>query len=183
MSNEVTRIEFARLRGIKPSYVTQLAREGRLVLTDDGKRVKVAESIARIEATRDPSKQGVADRHAAARSQAPVAAPAPAADPADKIGNSYQTARAVKERYAALQAKLDYEAAIGKYVLAAEAVAAVADGDTLIRTRFEALADTLAPRLAAISDEQQVRATLHDEIEIILGDLSRSFAQMTNNGA
>lgn len=174
---ELTRTEFARLRGIKPSYVTQLAKDGRLVLTDDGKRVRVAESIARIEATRDPAKQGVADRHADQR--APQAAP-PVDREADKIGNSYQTARAVKERYAALTAKLEYEAAIGKYMLAAEAVAAVADGDTLIRTRLEALPDIIAPRLAAISDEQQIRAVLQDELEIILTDLSRSFAAMTD---
>src|SRR5690348_2338572 len=43
--------EFAARLGCKRSYVTELRKAGRLVLTDDGK-VKVAESIARIEATR-----------------------------------------------------------------------------------------------------------------------------------
>src|SRR5690606_16487416 len=59
--------EFAALAGFKPSYVTELRKVGRLVLTGDGKRVRVAESLALIEQTRDPAKAGVAARHAAAR--------------------------------------------------------------------------------------------------------------------
>lgn len=62
-----TRTEFARILGCRPSYVTELGKAGRLVLTANGRRVRVAESIARIEATRDPAKAGVAARHAAAR--------------------------------------------------------------------------------------------------------------------
>ena len=70
---------FARLIGERsPSYITQLKGEGRLVLTDDGKRVRVQESIALIKATADPAKAGVAARHAANRTTAkPEAAPAP----------------------------------------------------------------------------------------------------------
>ena len=59
--------EFAKIARFKASYVTQLKNDNRLVLTDDGKRVRVAESLARIAATKDPSKAGVAARHAAAR--------------------------------------------------------------------------------------------------------------------
>ena len=50
----------------------------------------------------------VAQRHAVSRGT-PAA---PAQD--DRIGSSYQAARAVKEKFAAMTAKLDYERAIGK---------------------------------------------------------------------
>lgn len=59
--------DFAAHIGCKRNYGYQLKKEGRLVLTEDAKHVMVAESIARIAATRDPSKSAVAARHAAGR--------------------------------------------------------------------------------------------------------------------
>lgn len=59
--------EFARHLGVRPSYITELRKTGRLVLTDDAKAVKVAESVALISKTRDPSWIGVSARHAAER--------------------------------------------------------------------------------------------------------------------
>ena len=50
-----------------PSYVTQLRKAGRLVLSADGKGVLVAESIKLIADTSDPSRAGVQARHAAQR--------------------------------------------------------------------------------------------------------------------
>jgi hypothetical protein len=63
---------FAERLGCKPSYVTQLRKDGRLVLTPDGRRVLVEASLRLIADSRDPAKAGVVDRHAAARG-APVA--------------------------------------------------------------------------------------------------------------
>ena len=182
MSNEVTRSEFARLRGIKPSYVTQLAREGRLVLTDDGKRVKVAESIARIEATRDPSKQGVADRHAAARAaREPEAAPPEQA--VEVLDANYQNARAKREHFAAEREELRYRQEAGALMVAAEVEGALADVLTVLRNRLESWPDTLAPQLAPIADEQQIRARLADEVEIALTDVAARFADMGKQNA
>lgn len=62
----LTFTEFARLQGVRPSYVTKLKDHGRLVLTEDGKRVRVAESIALIEQTAG-GRIDVSARHAAAR--------------------------------------------------------------------------------------------------------------------
>src|SRR5690606_36563118 len=71
--------DFARRCGWKASFVTELKDAGRLVLTPDGRRVLVAESLRLIEDTRDPSKAGVAARHAAARG-APSPSPSLAQD-------------------------------------------------------------------------------------------------------
>jgi len=96
--------EFARLLGVAPSYVTKLAKAGRLVLCEDG-RVDVEASLARIEATRDPARQDVARRHAAARAAKAAVPPPRDADPEpDAAPASYAEARALKERYAALTA-------------------------------------------------------------------------------
>lgn len=185
--------EFATLAGFKPSYITQLKSDGRLVLTADGRRVHVAESLARIEATRDPAKAAVAARHAAARSgvagvaatplgiAAPEpthAAPAPDPDTAARAGSTYQSARAVRERFLALQAKLDYEQASGKLLPAAEVESALAAAVTTLRGRLESMPDTLGPQLAAEADEARCRALLAETIEHLLDETARQFANI-----
>ncbi|MFT3758452.1 hypothetical protein [Thauera sp.] len=171
--------EFADYLGFRPSYITALKKDGRLVLTDDGKRVRVAESVARIEATRNPARADVAQRHAEARTPAEVAPdPSPvqqAAAGAEKIGNTYQAARAVKERYLAMSAKRDYEVAIGKLLPADEVRSAIANAASVIRTELENLPDSIAPILAAETDEARVRLLLADEIEAALGNLAARF--------
>lgn len=178
--------EFASLAGFKPSYITQLKKDGRLVMTEDGK-VQVAESLARIEETKSPEKAAVAARHAAARQAAaqeathdPQAPPAPAAPQDDpRVGNSYQAARAVREKYLAMEAKRAYEHAIGKLLEAAHVEAALADAVTTLRTQLEGLPDILASDLAAEPDEARCRALITDAVEQQLHELARQFQRIT----
>lgn len=175
--------EFAAIAGFKRSYVPQLKAAGRLVLTEDGKRVRVAESLARIEATKDPSKAGVAARHAASRAEAPPEAdgesdPSPAMPTPAVDGYGYQEARAERERWQARLAQLEYERESGKLMAADDVASTVAAATTTLRSRLESLPDTLAPQLAAISDEGALRALLADAIEHALDEVSRQFAQL-----
>jgi len=174
--------EFARLLGYRRSYVTALKAAGRLVLADDGK-VRVAESIARIEATRDPSKAAVAERHAAARSGqgVPAAACAPAPEPgaalddadAETLTRGYQYWRERRERAAALSAEREHAEAEGKLLRTADVVAACGGACATARGALEALADTLGPQLAAETDEARCRALIAEAVELQLAELSR----------
>lgn len=199
---EATQAAFARLMHWRPSYVTQLKQAGRLVLTDDGRRVRVAESLARIEASRDPSRAHVAARHADARGEpAPATAPAAAAPeapvppppaavepPADEVEArepgtwSYAEAKAVRERYQALAAKREYEVSIGTLLDAAAVRSALADAAVTLRARLEALRDILAPQLAPMTDEARIRTLLDDEFQHALGELARGFARAAGGG-
>ena len=186
---------FADHLGCRPSYVTELRKSGRLVLTDDGKRVRVAESLERIQATRNPARDDVGQRHAAAREAkaAAVAERVPedgyrtnaatATAAADKIGNTYQAARAVKERYLAMSTKRDYEISIGNLLPAGDVRHAIAAAVTTLRTDLENLPDSLAPGLAAETDEARVRLLLADEIEHILGNLAARFEKIAKEQA
>jgi hypothetical protein len=58
---------FARRLGVSPSYITKLGDEGRLVL--EGRLVNVEASLARIDATKDPNRDDVRQRHARSRDQ------------------------------------------------------------------------------------------------------------------
>lgn len=174
--NAITRSEFARLQGWSPSYVTKLAGEGRLVLSDDGKRVLVAETLARIEATKDPARRDVAERFATQRGESAVAPPTESddVDATDDQGGSinYQTARASREHYAALTAKAEYEKLVGNLVEVSEVRAAASEAGALIRAQIENLPAQLAPELAAETDEARVQALLVERMEILLGNIA-----------
>lgn len=185
MSEALTPTEFAARYGCTLPHVTGLKKAGRLVLADDGKRILYAESVARIEATRDPAKLAVAQRHAEARgaeldgATPPAPAAPPAAEPPD---HNYQDARAKREHYAALQEELNYRQAAGELVELAQVVAAGADIMTVLRNALESAPDTWAPRLAPLADEQEIRAVLAEEVELILGAASERLAEMGRAG-
>ena len=186
--NHITRQQLAALIGAKaPSYINELEKTGRALRAPDGKLWLKDESLTAYGAGKDPSRQGVADRHAAARSAAPApdadrqgdpTPRAPAAAPDAAIGNSYQTARAVKEKFFALEAKRAYEVAIGTLRDAREVEGLVATAMVEIRQRLENLATTIAPVLAAQADEAAVRSTLRDAFEHALKSASHHFDQL-----
>ncbi|MCK9985675.1 MAG: hypothetical protein AzoDbin1_02147 [Azoarcus sp.] len=179
--------EFAAIIGCRPSYVTELRKAGRLVLTDDGKAVRVAESIARIEATRDPAMKAVADRHAAARGaelatsageKVPeVGAPDPDDEEAEG-GPDFQLWKARKERAAALREEIKLGEEAKEYLRRDDALAVVSNAFVTLRTELEALPDSIAPVLAGESDEQRVRVLLAEEIEHALGNLAEQIGKL-----
>lgn len=192
-----TLAEFARLADRKRSYITDLKASGRLVLTQDGKRVRVAESLALIAATRDPSKAGVVARHEAARTPAEgqeaapsiVASPA-AADRDDEAGEDgdeatggYQYWRKRTERAKALSAERENRLRDRELLEADQVAATVSAAITTLRNRFESLPDILGPQLAAEEDEGRVRALLAETIEHALEEASRQFYQLAREGA
>lgn len=166
---------FAQHLGCAPSYVTKLKQAGRLVLDENGK-VKVVESKALIESTRDPAKRVVSDRHAEERGAELTASAEPSQD--SKIGSTYQAARAVKEKYLAMAARRDYEISIGKLLDAGEVRAALFLAVTTLRTRLESIPEEIGPPLAAIRDERQAVAMMTEAIERSLSDLAREFSSI-----
>ena len=171
--------QLAERLGYKPQYGNQLAKEGRFVFATDGKRVLVAESIARFNATKDPSKQGVADRHAATReaaAQAPVPAPEP--DPeedgdgaTDGTRYDFHASKAKREHWAAEREHAAFRKDAGELIELAQHIAAMADVGATVRSKLEAWASTLPPQLAG-RDEAAVRATLADQVELLLSDVA-----------
>lgn len=196
--------QFCRLIGVKVGYGSELKKTGRLVLAEDGKTVRVQESIARIAETRDPSKAGVAARHAeergaevatghaesvqnqpqvhaesaqAATESIANAAPQPLAGHFD-----YQGSKAKREHFAALEAEASYRQKIGALLEASEVRSVVAEIITVLRTSIEGLPYNLAPQLAATSDEVQVKTILHNEIEHALSTAADSLAKLGRAG-
>lgn len=184
--------QFAAILGCKPAWVTALRKAGRLVLTDNGKAVRVAESMALMESTKDPARQGVADRHAAARKAQEGAGAAPSTpaaqnqdddgDDAAAPGNPHSDRRAKamadKEEALARKALREEQIEVGRLRWVDEIEPALAEAATRLRAAFEAMPDELSPELASISDEAEVRARLVEFVEHSLGELSRAFADI-----
>jgi hypothetical protein len=193
---EVSFKAFARILGERsPSYVTQLKAEGRLILSADGKRVRVAESLALVRSTADPGKAGVVARHAAARDGvADAVRPDPASEPdvdaggepggasADPIEQSHARRRskamADKAETDALAADRDYRKSMGELLEAAEVEHAVRVVGAYFRGSLENLPNTLAPELSAMTDEGRIRVLLSEAFEYALEELSRQFAAL-----
>lgn len=168
MAETCTRKEFAERMGWRSQgQVSNLIKQGLVKLTDDGKRVRVAESIAAIESARDPSKQGVRDRHAAMR-----------AGEASPERHDYQDAKAKREHYGALTAEAEYRARMGELMEAAKVHAAVADVLVTLRGALEPMGAVLAPQLAASSDENDCRALVDDRVEAALAECARRFDEV-----
>lgn len=192
------RSQYAAHIGKSPSYITQLAAQGRVVFTPDGRFVDVSKTDALLAATADPAKQPVADRHAAARGatgaqampqpqadDGAVMAP-PRADTAAQAamtaaGNTYQQAKAIEKRYQALEAKRAYDVAMGQLRDAREVEHAVATAFTATRTALQGLATTLAPVLAATTTEEAARTEMATAFEAILAELSTTLAAMATS--
>lgn len=180
MTQHVTQIEFARLEGIAKSYVTQLKQAGRLVMQDD--LVDVEASRALIAQTADPAKDAVAANWQAQREESKAEKTAAAdTNQTEEIGSNYQAARAVKEKYNAMQAKLDYERAVGEVVARDAVVYRTNDAATTFRVQMERLPDILAPQLAAESNEREIRLILADAIESALEELSSKLRAIEHN--
>jgi len=171
---------FARRLDVRPSYITKLRHDGRLVLTDDGKRVKVAESIARIEETRDENRDDVRARHAKekkkkAGASMEVGPPAPQASalaPPEKKPRAerskfsdYRTRKMLAD---AELAEMERDKIRGTLVQLDTVRAAGVEVGTALRAALENMPDQLAPLVAATMDEDRCRQILQDHLEAIL---------------
>lgn len=173
----MSQAQFAEHIGNTRSYVTQLKSAGRLVM--EGNKVDVEASIKRIADTKDPAKEGVAQRHQQERSSKEQGAETVGKTAAGS-GSRFQSAKARREEANAERAEIELAQLRGTLLLAEEVKLAVSNGDAIIRNRLESLPDILAPLLAAETDEQQIRSTLMDHIEALLGDLSSNFYTLQN---
>lgn len=179
-----TQAEFARLVNRKPGYISQLKTAGVLVMTGDGRRVRVRESLAALEANRNPSFDGVAARHEAERraKAAAAAQPAPPVEEDEEDGGlSVTEANRLLKIASAREKQIDVELAEmklkrerGELLHAADVRAACAAAATEARHGFERMVEALAPRLAATSDEHRIRELLHDDISHTLEAFARA---------
>lgn len=168
---------FNKYMGYKGRYAYELHKTGRLVMTDDGKLVRVAESIRKIEETKDPSRAGVAARHAAARGQNLTTLEGGpdgqgVEDDADtKDSYHFQDSKAKREHFAALREENAYRKEAGQLMDADEAIGAFADAGAKIASVLDAVPSTVGPMLAGLPADEVLRV-LTEQMDIARGELA-----------
>lgn len=173
----ISKSEFAARRGWAKSYVSKLAKQDRLVLTQDGKVELEATELLLAESA-DPSKASVAARHEDARierdvrGELSVAAETPAVLPSSK-GPDFQKARAHREYYLAQLAEAEFHKVQGTLV-EREAVnnAAFAAG-RMVRDLIFGLSPQIAPELASMTDPWEIEKHLTGALRRVFNDAGR----------
>lgn len=165
----MTAAEWAAWMGWKsPGMAHQARQEGRVVLAPDGQHLLARASRARYQATADPAKQGVTQRHAKERAANSV--PPGPEDPGGAPRYDFQNAKAKREYWAAEREQTAFRKEAGELIEIGAHVAAMADVGAIVRAKLEAWASVLPPQLVG-RDESVARAIIAEQVESFLRDL------------
>lgn len=173
LPTELTQKEFAALRGVSEPMVSRWKARQRLVMTDDGTKVRVRESIDLLERTLDPARGG--DR--TGKQSPSLALPPPshaARAPDDQPRGSnarYQDAAHDEKRERAAILRLERMELEGKLVFRDRVEQEAQTRATQGRDALVAILDRLPAQLAAESDVEKIRELLAIEIRHVVAQL------------
>ena len=158
--------EFARKYGYSKAAITQFKKAGRLVFVSPGV-LDFEASRQRIIDTADPNRADVAKRHAALRN------PDVEEDKATVSANSFQNAKTVKEKYLALQAKLDYEVSSGLLVEWEKVEKVIADRGIQFKDGLLLMSRKIAPLIVGKDDVREIELIITKEIKAIIEEFRK----------
>ena len=173
--------DFARSQGWVPSYVSKLSKEGRLIYGPDGKLIDVQKTLALLGKTADPSKAGVAQRHAQTRAQQLLSLPSddyiPGPNAAAAAGlPDYQRARATREHYMSELARVELDNTLQRTVERAVVERTAYSYARLTRDVVMTVPAKLADELSTMTDPWQIEQTLDDALRAALADIAKMSA-------
>ncbi len=199
----VTRSEFAAMKGWRPSYVTKLIAQQRLVLTADGKKVDVDASNKLLEQTTRLDRQGVREHHARKRGAtgsplpvAPSPSPSPEAGGEGPVGASaipppakstadfdeYNRARAQKEAAQAAMADLELKRRTGELVEIGQVREMAARIAGIIARGFERVAPRIGPVWSTEQEPAKRERLLEDELRKVQVEWADEVARLLEAG-
>jgi hypothetical protein len=189
----MTQAAFAEHLGVNRAYVTRLKRAGRLVMTDDGKRVLVEASKQRIAATRGQrfdveqrwEDQRGDDGPKPQSAAAPVVVGEPVIDDGadealdvDSIGLRTRRAAMRKAEADAAIAERKAAADAGEWLARAAVERDLAAAVGVILNAWAGVPDRLSAQLAATTDADTARAILLDEVERVQATVHRELSAL-----
>lgn len=159
--------EYARHRGCDEKAVRKALEEGRITRIGEGRRC-IDPEVADIQWAKNTRARGDSGAKAkAGQAGGPGKAPAEADSPAAAAGEDYSSMRARRERAEAMMAEIEL----------AKASAKVLDRESTLRalfSKFRELRDDctnigrrIAPRLAPLTDEREIRIAVDREVATI----------------
>lgn len=176
----ISKTEFAARRGWAKSYVSKLAKQDRLVLTDCGK-IELEATELLLASSTDPSKAAVTARHEQDRiernvhTELAIVAETPAVLPTGKAPD-FQRARAHREHFLAQLAEAEFHKVQGNLVQRDAVAKAAFTAGRMLRDLMLGLSPQLAPELASMSDPWQIEKHLTGTFRRVFNDAGRMSA-------
>lgn len=158
--------EFARKYGYSKAAITQFKKAGRLVFVSAGV-LDFEASRQRIIDTSDPNRADVVRRHAALRN------PESKEDKEVISSNSFQNARTVKEKYLALQAKLDYEVSSGSLIEWEKVEKVISERGMHFKDGLLLMSRKIAPLIVGKDDVREIELIITKEIKAIIEEFRK----------
>lgn len=186
MTERVSQAEAARRFGVSRQSFNELVTRGVIPLFEGKVDLDVADAIIkkRLDPGRSKILQTAADRVSATAATAlpdappavaqPPSAPAnPPAEPPPNDGiTSYHVARTLREKYAALDARVRFEQLCGTLVAVDEVRRVVTGAAASLRQALDSVPDQLSTRLAAEPDADVCHAMLRTALDDALASLA-----------
>lgn len=196
MKLRVLPAEFARMCDVSKQTVSQWIKQGKVTIGPDG-RLDPTQAAKQVIARTDPGrlrarvfKQAAGDNSDLRKRVAELERENRALREGEGVehdetseegelpaNGSYQSARAMRERYQALAAQRDYEVSIRNLVMRSDVAFVLDDIGARVRNYLELLPDRLAPMLAGESDSARCHVMLSEEFRRGLEELSRQLAK------
>jgi len=159
--------EYARHRGVSRQQVTNYIQDGKITVERVGAGYRIDPAVADAELDRNLNQgwggRGGGPAGRGLEPSSPRASVAPPSQPATGIP-SYADRRAIRERYAAMILRLEYEEKSGKLVEKGELKLKLAKLHMAVRDALRTIPDRVAPIVAAESDQAKIHAMLLKEI-------------------
>ena len=167
----MSKVEYARHRGVSPSYITKLLQNGILVMR--GKKVDVRATDKVLD---DKPLPAIEEPEPEPVRTAPSRSAFGEAQPAGQQRTSYAEARTIKMVFDAKLARLQFETKQGKLIEAEAVRLRISEHVRALRDGLLGLPDRLSSTLAAESDSRRVHMLLKTEISRELEVLASAFA-------
>ena len=167
MTERVSQAEAARRFGVARQSINEMVARGVLPLIDGKIDMDVAEAIVRkrLDPARSKALQNL-ESHAPAPPVGGMSqAPADSTPAASGEITSYHMARTLREKYAALDAKVRYEMLCGTLVEASRVRQVITTAAATLRLSIDAVPDRLSDRLAAETDPVACHALLRKALD------------------
>ena len=174
--------EFASKRGVDPSRVSQWKKQGRLVLSEDGKRIDLEASNAALDATLDQTKGMRREGNITSTApEAPASAPrAPERTSRDDTG--YWADKAREQAAVATLAEMRAQEKAGSLVSSAGVRKEAAETARSLRNAILAIPDRIAPVLDP-GNPARAHKLLTDELQKALREFCSGMEQRASAAA
>lgn len=164
MNSTGSKAEFSRKYGYSKAAVTQFDKAKKLVYVAPG-IIDFEASIRLINDTSDPARIDVKHRHAMKRGETEISI--------SDVHGSFQKARAIKEKYLAMMARLEFEKEEGLLIEKSYVEKVIFERGRQFRDGVITASRRIAPKIAGKESVKEIEELINAEMRQMLHDFAK----------